>query len=524
MQSHSTDINHSLLRIYSYYRAALGSILLLIYYSGIAPYTLGHENRELFIITASAFTLLNVLALFALWLGRFAAKTERIFAILLIDIVAITLIIHSSGGMGNGLSFLLLICIATGGILLSRQLSFVVAALASLILIAETVYNINLGISENRTLFSAGSLGTIMFIAAFSFSYLSMRLRQSSREAATQAAHARHLERIAQSIVERMQTGVVVCAANGDVEVINKSAKNFLNWHGQSNRNIGDVPPLHYQLQSWKHDPAFRPSSEDLDDNVRMSFSKLDPDSDAQTVIFLEDNKSLTREAQQLKQASLGRLTASIAHEIRNPLGAISHAGQLLSESPSLDPADKRLTEIIETHSKRVNQIIENIMQISRGSTPQPETVNLNDWLPQFVEDYKRHCEPNADIELQIVQNETLIRMDLSQLHQVLRNLCDNGLRHGHKITQRQHLKIRANVDRHSSLPYIEVLDDGEGIAEDKLTSVFEPFFTTEASGSGLGLYLSKALCEANHASLEYKPNSGLSCFKLTFAHPNRMY
>lgn len=524
MQRQSTDINHSLLRIYSYYRTALGSILLLIHYSGVAPYALGHKYISLFVTTSTAYTLLNILALFALWLGRFEPRAERIFGILLIDIVAITLIIHSSGGMGNGLSFLLLICVAIGGILLSRQLSFVIAAIASLILIAQTTYNINLGLGENRTLFSAGSLGMVMFVAAFSFSHLSMRLRQSSMEAAIQAAHARHLERIAQSIVERMQTGVVVCAANGDVEVINKSAMNFLNWHDQSQRNIADIPPLHYQMQDWKHNPNFRPSAEALNENVRMSFSKLDPGNDAQTVIFLEDNKALTREAQQLKQASLGRLTASIAHEIRNPLGAISHAGQLLSESPSLDAADKRLTEIIETHSKRVNQIIENIMQISRGSTPQPETVNLNLWLPQFVDDYKHHCEPNADIELQVLPDETLVRMDLSQLRQVLHNLCDNGLRHGYKVTQRHHLKIRADIDRYSSLPYIEVLDDGEGIPEDKVTSVFEPFFTTEASGSGLGLYLSKALCEANHASLEYQPNSGLSCFKLTFAHPNRIY
>ncbi|MEC8427256.1 MAG: histidine kinase, partial [Pseudomonadota bacterium] len=221
MQRQSTDINHSLLRIYSYYRTALGSILLLIHYSGVAPYALGHKYMSLFVTTSAAYTLLNILALFALWLGRFEPRAERIFGILLIDIVAITLIIHSSGGMGNGLSFLLLICVATGGILLSRQLSFVIAAIASLILIAQTAYNINLGLGENRTLFSAGSLGVVMFVAAFSFSHLSMRLRQSSMEAAIQAAHARHLERIAQSIVERMQTGVVVCAANGDVEVIN---------------------------------------------------------------------------------------------------------------------------------------------------------------------------------------------------------------------------------------------------------------------------------------------------------------
>ncbi|GAA5317382.1 MAG: hypothetical protein AseanaTS_25870 [Candidatus Pelagadaptatus aseana] len=363
-----------------------------------------------------------------------------------------------------------------------------------------------------------------MFATALSFNYLNQRLRQSAAETEVQTKHARHLEKIAQLIVERMQTGVVVCGPEGNIEVINQSAQKFLNWHNQGQKNLEEIPPLAYQHTRWLANPKYRPSSEDFNKDIRLSFSRLDPNSNAQTVIFMEDNRALTQQAQQLKQASLGRLTASIAHEIRNPLGAISHAGQLLSESESLEPADRRLTEIIDTHSKRVNQIIENVMQISRGTPAQPEIIILNEWLPNFLTDYQNGCEFKAQIDLQLLDGNIQARFDTSQLSQILNNLCDNGLRHGHKTTGEYRLLIRTGIDSHTSLPYLEVIDDGEGVPGDKQATVFEPFFTTEATGSGLGLYLSKALSEANHANLEYKPSSGLSCFRLSFAHPNRIY
>lgn len=524
MSDTKVDINQALLRIYAYYRTLLGCILLLAFYSGVAPYTFGQENPDVFVKTAIVYTIVNIFILIALWLGRFKAKTERIFGILLMDISAIILAVHASGGMGNGLVFLLLVCVATGGILLRPQLSIVIASVASLSLIAETLYNINSGVSDPRTLFSAGSLGIILFATALSFNYLNQRLRQSAAETAIQTEHARHLEKIAQLIVERMQTGVVVCGPDGNVEVINQSARKFLNWHNQKHNNLEEIPPLAYQLNRWMANPKYRPSSEDFNENIRLSFSRLDPESHSQTVIFIEDNRALTQRAQQLKQASLGRLTASIAHEVRNPLGAISHAGQLLSESSSLDSADRRLTEIIDTHAKRVNQIIENVMQISRGKTAQPEPITLNEWLPHYLSEYKNQSDINADIELELLSKNIQARFDISQLRQILNNLCDNGLRHGHKATGEYRLLLRAGIDSNTSLPFLEVIDFGEGIPADKQATIFEPFFTTEATGSGLGLYLSKALSEANHANLEYKPASGLSCFRLSFAHPNRIY
>jgi len=251
--------------------------------------------------------------------------------------------------------------------------------------------------------------------------------------------------------------------------------------------------------------------------------------------------RSLNQQAQQLKLASLGRLTASIAHEIRNPLGAISHASQLLGESDSLPTSDHRLLDIINNHSKRVNQIIENILQLSRRRAAKPAQINLQQWIPAFINDYKS-SKSNGN-QLNILMKEKNIgdshndfdyddtnnnarldaKFDTSQLQQVLTNLCDNGIRYGTIQAGRPDLRIEIGIDTSQQQPYIRVIDYGLGISDENNKHLFEPFFTTENTGSGLGLYICKELCEANQAIISYKrTNTGESCFHLQLAHPEK--
>jgi two-component system sensor histidine kinase PilS (NtrC family) len=387
------------------------------------------------------------------------------------------------------------------------------------------------GNGDIHNVFSAGSLGVLLFFAALTLNYLSNRIRTSNIEAASQAEHAAQIARMAQLIVERMQTGVVVANEYGRIDLMNQAASSLLQLEDTQPgvHSLSAFPEIEDHWQLWKAYPHTRTphiSIGQSQQEIRLGFAKLEENSlsaDAGTLIFIEDNRSLNQEAQQLKLASLGRLTASIAHEIRNPLGAISHASQLLGESPDIASTDKRMTEIIDTNTKRVNQIIENVLQLSRRRTSQPESVELNEWVQQYVAAYS---DEDTEAQIDILSDQEFIRtnMDLSHLNQVLTNLCQNGIRYSREATGLPHITLKLGIENQTELPYLQVIDDGDGISEDNRPHVFEPFFTTEASGSGLGLYISKELCQANQANLTYQlTDEGKSCFQIKFAHPKRL-
>ncbi|BFM14345.1 two-component system sensor histidine kinase PilS [Maricurvus nonylphenolicus] len=522
--------NYGILRVYAYYRTLLSSILLLMFYTKVADDILGSTEPTVFFYTALTYTVLNIATLLILWRGHFQPKNRQIFIILLCDIIAMMIMMQTSGGVESSIGYLLLVCAAAGGIFLQTQASAALAAIATIMVIGATLNQVYSGQANARTMFSAGTMGILLFLSALTLNYLSNRIRTSNLEAASQAEHAAHLERMAQLIVERMRTGVLVANPAGQIELINQAAAKLLGLNDtlSGQHYLHDFPEIEEHLHLWKAYPHTRtphiPMGE-KNQEIRLGFATLEGGNtnNASTLIFIEDNRTLTQEAQQLKLASLGRLTASIAHEIRNPLGAISHASQLLDESPDLQNTDRRMTEIINTNTKRVNQIIENVLQLSRRRASQPEPIELNQWVKQFIEDYK-HEDLNADIKLNSCNNLIETKMDTSHLNQVLTNLCNNGLRYSKEATDNATLTLELGIDIQSELPYIRVIDNGEGIAEDNRQHIFEPFFTTEASGSGLGLYISKELCQSNQASLNYLiTETGKSCFQINFAHPKRL-
>ena len=258
---------------------------------------------------------------------------------------------------------------------------------------------------------------------------------------------------------------------------------------------------------------------------IRANFSAVRPERpDADVIVFLEDTVEIQQQAQQLKLAALGRLSASIAHEIRNPLGAISHAGQLLSESRNLDKGDTRLTDIINMQSRRMNGVIENVLELSRRKPPSPIRLNLKNWLTDFVTEF-RQSMPDAG------------------RHTYQRGTdCDRGARRpgtarsgadesrGERLALQQGKdRPRNAVDRRRHRPIdrpavSERVDDGPGVPEDRVDNLFEPFFTTERTGTGLGLYITREMCEANQARVTYtRDQRGGSCFRITFAHPDRI-
>jgi two-component system sensor histidine kinase PilS (NtrC family) len=240
---------------------------------------------------------------------------------------------------------------------------------------------------------------------------------------------------------------------------------------------------------------------------------------DQGSIIYLEDAAEINRHIQETKLASLGRLTASIAHEIRNPLGAISHAAQLLAESPELNRPDKRLVGIINDHSNRMNEIIQNILQLSRKEQPKQELLPLQSWLARFIEEFNRtEGLPKDWIEIHMAQPQTVVYMDPNHLHQVLWNLCVNATKYGTPPGAEPKLLLQGGISADTDSPYLDVIDFGPGIDPSVQSQLFEPFFTTHSSGTGLGLYICRQLCERNDGDLIFISRSNYgSCFRIQF-------
>ena len=279
-------------------------------------------------------------------------------------------------------------------------------------------------------------------------------------------------------------------------------------------------PELTGALVRWQADPKSEtpplrgtPTGQLL----RASFAPIG-EADEGTIITLQDYSVLTRRAQREKLVSLGRLTASIAHEIRNPLGAISHASQLLGESPELTSADCRLTEIIHANSLRLNAIIESVLQLSRPNVYQPRGVRLQACVNEFAEEFRQHRGLGTDdLELRFEAEDVRVNVDPKQIHQILNILCDNALTHGPQDRPTR-IQIRGGHSPDTGTPYLDVIDNGTGVPPEVADQIFEPFFTSRHKGTGLGLYIARELSAGNQAELSYLPrHEGGSCFRLLF-------
>ncbi len=529
---------YGLLRTYAYYRALLSSLLLLMFTGGIATRVFGTAEPELYFFTALTYTIVCCLTLAWLLRHRESPTTAQINTTLVIDIAAIVLLMSASGGVDSGLGYLLLVCVAVGGIFSKGYTSYTFAAGTTVVALIETLYQTLYQNGDNDAFYNTGLLGILLFLSNAVFCHLTEKILSSQVEATRQAQHAAHIQRTAQSIIERMRTGVIVIDSQNNIQLINQAALNLLGMprdeediiknHSAiySSINLKHLSIIEKRLNTWRQNihHRFKPLHiEETGIDARISFAQLGDENNADVLIFLEDNRLISQEAQHLKLASLGRLTASIAHEIRNPLGAISHASQLLAESPDLPASDKRLTNIIANHTQRINQIIENTMNLSRRNNAQAETINLSLWLHKFCSDY---CQiQDANIQINCSDDTLSTRFDPGHLSQIMTNLVDNGLRYSFQAIGKRTMTINIAQEDKRQLPFIEIIDDGPGISQEQAEHIFEPFFTTETSGSGLGLYICRELCEANHASIQYRRTAEKkSCFKIVFSHAQKMF
>lgn len=509
-----------LLRLYHLYRLSIGIVLVLLISSNLDNQLLEFANDELLRNVSWLYLVLNILLVVFLENPR---HHGQVFILALVDVLLLSALFYSAGGASSAIGNLLIVSVAISNTLLRGRIGLLIAAVAAIGIVFLSFY-LNLshptGISSYL---QAGTLGALCFAAALLVQGLTRRLEVSETLAEQRASEVIGLEALNALILQRMRTGILVLDGERRVQLANQSALSLLGVQDLSGQLIDDhAPPLVERLQLWFNNPTLRPQSLKVASNdlvLQPSFTALGQNPQHQTLVFLEDQAQVAQQAQQLKLAALGRLTAGIAHEIRNPLGAISHAAQLLRESEELTGADRRLTQIIQDHSQRMNRVIENVLQLSRRQQTTPQRLELEVWLQDFVHEVRVSGSERQQIHLHIGAGRFTTLMDPNQLTQILDNLLRNAWRHSAMLHTQAQAWLTLFIDPHSQLPTLEVLDDGPGVAPEQHTHLFEPFFTTSSQGTGLGLYLSRELCESNQARLDFISRQGGGCFRITFAH-----
>ena len=517
--------NLALFRVYVAYRSLLSIVLLIMLVNPSTRALVGSLSPGLY-TTAALVYLATSIPLVGSLSTRLNESQTLMLLVFLVDIVAITLLADSSGGMTSGLPALLVITVAASAVLISnRKLAMLVAAISVLAILLDTAWLILRDVLDIGSLFPAGLLGLLVFGVALMVQTIAHRLGRAEELARNRSSDLYNLQRLNEQIVQHMQTGILLVNNEGLVRVMNKSAMRLLTPERQITEQQGGqledyCVQLADQFKQWEHSGWHRATPFTVAEGgnpLIANFQELQPRVNHESLVFVEDYTPVTQHAQSLKLNSLGRLTASIAHEIRNPLGAISHAAQLLQESPDLAPSDSRMADIIQHHSERVNQIVESVMQISRREPPKPEQLLLESWLSAFVREYLNALNRPAEVTIDCDYKELLIEFDPENLQRIFSNLLDNALRHSKQETGKETARIHIDVDSTLHQYQINMIDNGSGVAFADRAKLFEPFFTTMSEGSGMGLYLCKELCQINNADLDYRPTGkGESCFRIS--------
>ena len=516
------------LGILNLYRVLVPLVLVSVYSLG-GDRGLTVDSPRLFFAAA---TFYLAFGLFSVILVRRRVGSAYLQTILqaTLDIVVLMLLLHASGGVSSGLGLLLLVPVGSLAFLLPPKSALFLAAVTVIAVLGHTIWQQLTSHADINAFATAGLLGVVLFTSSAAASFVAASMRQSEALVRQKDVDLANLAELSQYIVQHLRESLLVVDAADRIRLINESAAEILgDQHAVPGALVGEVSPrLLYSLTTWRHSERSEsdPSSFVAADGARLiqpHFAPLGGAAPGPTLIFLEDTSLMSERVQQSKLAALGRLSASIAHEIRNPVGAMSHAGQLLAESPVMGPDERRLTDIIRSNSERVSAIINNVLQLSRREATKPTRLMLGDWLEDFLDEF---CEtmqvPLTRIAVHEEAADLEVRIDPTHLRQVVWNLCENAIKYG-EPRDGISLEIRVSRLNPSNRPCLDVADRGPGIEVMAVDRIFEPFFTGRKGGTGLGLFIARELCQLNRALLLYEPRSGGgSTFRIVFSDPQR--
>jgi two-component system sensor histidine kinase PilS (NtrC family) len=429
------------------------------------------------------------------------------------DVLFITLLTYTSGGVSSGLGLLLLASLAAAGIISRGRLTLFFASIASIAVLLEHTYEVLYHEGSLNLFVQVGLLSVGYFATAWLAHTLARYTQASEQLAAQREVDLANMAQVNQLVIQDMQDGVLVVDERGVIRQINRRAVEILGPIPKSGRELvlkEYAPALSDRLQKWREDPGagFDPLRTVLTHKLAGArFVPVGRNRNVGAVVFLEDLSRIQAEAQQMKLAAMGRLTANIAHEIRNPLSAINHAAELLLEEPNLSETQNRLLTIVHDNTQRLDRMVQDVLKLNRRDRAHRETFMVSEFLRTFVAQFAQiEKVPDGVITLAIDRDGS-VTFDRSHLNQVMWNLCRNALRYSQRKPGSIRIELRAGVLGNSL--ELSVIDDGPGVPEAIRPHLFEPFFTTAASGTGLGLYIAREICDANNASLEYVEQAG---------------
>ena len=512
--------------VYNGYR-----IIIAIFFSFsfmLALKTAQHDYWVLINLFPTFFYFFFSITLFILY--YFYPKNPLLMVGLTVDALVLTTLLYFSGGNDLQVILLFLVQVAAAFMLVRSNQAILLTIFAITLVIYQQFYQ-TLKSDVNYALVNNVASMAISFIGVAYLSYtLSKRLKQIERLSERQVNEVNALNAINNKIVQIIDQGVVVLSHDLEIFIANDTAIDQLHLPKTlDNFNLPDISPLlAARLAPVIEQPeatlivrldvpttrtplavGIEPNNQSFND-LRLRITQL---RQQYAIIFIEDLRHELSRAQQLKLASLGQLSASIAHEIRNPLATISQASQLLMEE--VNEADSGLSgdnillyEMIYHQTIRVNKIIEDVLKLSRQQRPNFVYIEPKTWLNDFIqENFSGH-----DIFLHCHTDKGFM-FDNHQLAQILVNLINNGLRFSSKT--QPHAFVTLEVYEFGKSIHIDVIDTGHGVAKENIEYLFNPFFTTDNQGTGLGLYLSQACCQANYANLEYVPSERQTCFRI---------
>jgi two-component system sensor histidine kinase PilS (NtrC family) len=523
------DFAWRVLILLNLFRLAIGSLLLAIFYLVDSPRIIGESDSRLAWQTLIGLLAMGCVELVLLHRRSPNAKLQS-YLQFCTDLVCMMLLIHASGGISSGLGGVLIVSVGTLALLIPAERAFLLAAVTALVLLLEQAYAQFQGMTTSAQFAPAGIIGAAIFVITAVVQLLRHRIVETEALAEQRGLDLRNLVELNDYIIQHLRESIVVVDDDDRVRLINESASKHLGVKasvpGEAISAV--VAELAGRLERWRSDATSGRSQPTFNapdgTTLQPHFAPLGGDRSGGVVIFLEDTSLIAERVQQAKLAALGRLSASIAHEIRNPLGAMSHAGQLLAESPSISQEDQRLTDIIRSNARRVSQIVESVLALSRRAQSRPERLQLTPWVEDFAREFVQTLELyEGAVSVVDGAPDIEVQMDPTHLHQILWNLCDNAVKYASVEAGAIAVEITCGVVDQSGRPFVEVADRGSGINPDKVEQIFEPFYTTQSGGTGLGLYISRELAERNGATLRYQPRpGGGSAFRIVFADPNR--
>ncbi|MDI1353257.1 MAG: ATP-binding protein [bacterium] len=509
---HSKRKQWRVLLVYNFYR-----LLSLFLFLGIYFYNVTSLIDSLLFFNILFIYLMVTVIFFSIWQRRRLSFEKQVMFSGTIDVIAVSTLLTLIGNLQSGYGIFLNITIAGLSILVPGRLAIFFAALASCSLFLGDVIQFIFNDKDLSTLYYSGIYGAGFFGTALTAWYLSNLVRVSENLAQYRSQELVGMQRINEYIVERLHSGIIYVDEKKQIKLINSAARQFFNLSY-------NVDPLHLEQLSYvlstKCDNFLEKmkQTEGLAQSIieepylRVHFFATTVANKAAVLIILEDMTYIAQQAQQLKLASLGRFSASIAHELRNPLGAISHAVQLLGDDESFQKEDMRLKQLIINNCERMNGVIKNVLQLSRREKSHPQVNEVSKFIEQFIQNFGHNHQCNLTIKLP--RKKTSIVFDKSQLEQVLVILCDNAIQHGRDESGDVNITITVKSLAHKII--IIVSDLGPGIPLKYKDNIFEPFFTTLRSGTGMGLFIARELCEINQARLNIHKTKKGSAFAIT--------